>query len=112
LSNFGPFSCVCASSWRLRLVDVEVDAEGNPVKGGKRHPDLEDHVTIYPGATILGGTTVIGRNSVIGSHVWLMKSVPPDSTVYYQGELMSVVRAQRGKAQSKPVSINQDDWVI
>ncbi len=98
----------------LTAKSFEVDAEGNPVKGGKRHPDLEDHVTIYPGATILGGTTVIGRNSVIGSHVWLMKSVPPDSTVYYQGELMSVVREQGSKAKSKPkaVSINQDDWVI
>ena len=96
----------------LTAKSFEIDADGNPVKGGKRHPDLEDHVTIYPGATILGGTTVIGRNSVIGSHVWLMKSVPADSTVYYQGELMSVVRAQRGKAQAKPVSINQDDWVI
>jgi len=96
----------------LTAKSFEVDAEGNPVKGGKRHPDLEDHVTIYPGATILGGTTVIGKNSVIGSHVWLMKSVPPDSTVYYQGELMSVVREQGSKARPKPVTINQDDWVI
>ena len=96
----------------LTARSFELDAEGNPVKGGKRHPDLEDHVTIYPGATILGGTTVVGKNSIIGSHVWLMKSVPADSTVYYQGELMSVVRARRGKTQPKPVSINQDDWVI
>jgi serine O-acetyltransferase len=98
----------------LTAKSFEVDAEGNPVKGGKRHPDLEDHVTIYPGATILGGTTVIGKNSVIGSHVWLMKSIPPDSTVYYQGELMSIVREQgsKGKAKAKAISINQDDWVI
>jgi serine O-acetyltransferase len=99
----------------LGAKSFELDPEGNPVKSVKRHPDLEDHVTVYPGATILGGSTVIGRNSVIGSHVWLMKSVPPDSIVYYQGEAMSIVREQRNKpkgAKSVPVSIEQGDWVI
>lgn len=99
----------------LGAKSFEVDQEGNPVKGVKRHPDIEDHVTIYPGATILGGTTVIGRNSVIGSHVWLMKSVPPDSTVYYQGELTSIVREQRHKAAGEKtvkISIDQADWMI
>jgi serine O-acetyltransferase len=99
----------------LGAKSFELDAEGNPVKSVKRHPDLGDHVTVYPGATILGGTTVIGRNSVIGSHVWLMKSVPPDSIVYYQGEAMSIVREQRNKpkgSRSAPVSIEQGDWVI
>lgn len=99
----------------LGAKSFETDAKGHPVKGVKRHPDIGDHVTIYPGATILGGTTVIGRNSVIGSHVWLMKSVPPDSIVYYQGEAMSIVREQRSKpngARSAPISIAQGDWVI
>ena len=49
--------------------------------GRKRHPTLEDDVTIYPNATILGGETVIGRASVIGGNVWLTESVPPDTTV-------------------------------
>jgi serine O-acetyltransferase len=44
---------------------------------GKRHPTLEDRVTVYAGATILGGDTVVGHDSVIGSNVWLTKSVPP-----------------------------------
>ena len=99
----------------LGAKSFEVDEEGNPIKGVKRHPDIEDHVTIYPGATILGGTTVIGRNSVIGSHVWLMKSVPPESIVYYQGELTSIVREQRHKPQgekSVKISIDQADWMI
>jgi serine O-acetyltransferase len=48
----------------------------------KRHPTIEDNVTIYSGATILGGETVIGRNSVIGGNVWITHPVPPDSTVY------------------------------
>ncbi len=48
----------------------------------KRHPTIEDDVTIYAGATILGGDTVIGRGSVIGGNVWLVKSVPPGSKVF------------------------------
>ena len=50
----------------------------------KRHPTIEDNVTIYPGATILGGSTVIGKESIIGGNVWVIKSVPPGSTVRYQ----------------------------
>lgn len=50
----------------------------------KRHPTIEDHVIIYAGATILGGETVIGRESVIGGNVWITKSVPPNSKIYYQ----------------------------
>ncbi|MFC1770691.1 serine O-acetyltransferase EpsC [Candidatus Margulisiibacteriota bacterium] len=49
---------------------------------GKRHPTIEDNVTIYARTTILGGKTTIGKNSVIGGNVWLIKSVPPNSTIY------------------------------
>jgi serine O-acetyltransferase len=48
----------------------------------KRHPTIEDDVTIYANATILGGATVIGRGSVIGGNVWITESVPPETTVY------------------------------
>ncbi len=48
----------------------------------KRHPTLEDNVTIYAGATILGGNTVVGANSVIGGNVWITSSIPADSVVY------------------------------
>ncbi|MEM9887662.1 MAG: serine O-acetyltransferase [Bacteroidota bacterium] len=53
----------------------------------KRHPTIEDHVVIYSGATILGGDTVIGEGSIIGGNVWLVKSVPAYSRVYYMGHL-------------------------
>jgi serine O-acetyltransferase len=53
----------------------------------KRHPTIEDHVIIYSGATILGGETVIGKDSVIGGNVWLTKSVPARSKVYYQTKM-------------------------
>jgi len=59
------------------------DSGGELVRGhsNKRHPDIEDHVTIYPGATILGGDTRIGHHSVIGGNVWLTHSVAPYSRV-------------------------------
>ena len=59
------------------------DAGGELVRGhsNKRHPDIEDHVTIYPGATILGGDTRIGHHSIIGGNVWLTHSVAPYSRV-------------------------------
>ena len=53
----------------------------------KRHPTIEDNVIIYSGATILGGDTVIGQGSIIGGNVWLVKSVPPNSRIYYKGHL-------------------------
>lgn len=53
----------------------------------KRHPTIEDHVVIYAGASILGGETVIGHHSVIGGNVWLTRSVPPNSKVYYQARM-------------------------
>jgi serine O-acetyltransferase len=53
----------------------------------KRHPTIEDNVVIYAGATILGGETVIGKNSIIGGNVWLTRSVPASSKIYYQAKM-------------------------
>ena len=53
----------------------------------KRHPTIEDNVVIYAGATILGGNTIIGKNSIVGGNVWLTKSIPPDSKVYYKAQM-------------------------
>lgn len=57
------------------------DANGALIRNRKRHPTIEDDVTIYSGATILGGDTVIGAGSVIGGNVWLVESVPRHSKV-------------------------------
>jgi serine O-acetyltransferase len=57
------------------------DADGNIIRGMKRHPTLEDEVVVYANATILGGDTVIGRHAVIGSNVWITQSVGPYSVV-------------------------------
>ena len=53
----------------------------------KRHPTIEDNVTIYANATILGGNTVVGENSVIGGNAWLTSSVPANSTVFHKPEI-------------------------
>jgi serine O-acetyltransferase len=53
----------------------------------KRHPTLEDYVVVYAGATILGGETVIGHHSVVGGNVWLTRSLPAHSKIYYQAKM-------------------------
>jgi len=66
-------------------------AGGQQLRGKKRHPTIEDRVTIYPGATILGGDTVIGAGSTIGGNVFIMESVAPNSLVIYDGLDMRVL---------------------
>jgi len=74
---------------------LDVD-RGRVVKGTKRHPNVEDFVTIYANATILGGDTTLGAGSTIAANVFLTHSVPPDSLVYYeQTELKVVSKKQR-----------------
>ena len=67
----------------LGAKSFELDGDGNPVKGTKRHPDIGDNCVIYANATILGGTTKVGNNCTIGANVWLTHSVPDGETVYY-----------------------------
>lgn len=64
----------------LGAMSFRKDERGRIIKGGKRHPTIEDDVTIYAEATILGDIT-IGRGAVVGGNVWLQKSVEPGVTV-------------------------------
>jgi serine O-acetyltransferase len=70
---------------------------GQALRGKKRHPTIEDNVTIYPGATILGGETVIGAGSTIGGNVFIMDSVAPNSLVIYDGLDMRVLNKKDKK---------------
>ncbi len=65
----------------LGALSFPTDADGQLIRGKKRHPTIEDRVVVYANATILGGRTVVGRESVIGSSVWITKSVSPGTTV-------------------------------
>ena len=60
----------------------------------KRHPTIEDNVTIYANATILGGDVVIGENSVIGASVWITKSIPKNTIVTYKSEIKLTSKEQ------------------
>lgn len=64
----------------LGALSFPKDERGRIIKGGKRHPTIEDDVTIYAEATILGDVT-IGKGAVIGGNVWIKESVPPGVTV-------------------------------
>jgi serine O-acetyltransferase len=81
------------------------DEQGELVRTTKRHPTIEDNVTIYAGATILGGKTVIGAGSLIGSNVWLTQSIPPNTRVIYttptdgkNSQTIEPVRPRRNRA--------------
>jgi serine O-acetyltransferase len=98
----------------LGAKSFEVDLAGNPVKGVKRHPDIDDHVTIYAHATILGGDTRVGEHSIIGSNVWLLKSVPDESVAYFKGENI-VIRSRRKKeamVEGRSAPSHDHDWEI
>ncbi len=64
----------------LGALSFPKDACGMIIKGAKRHPTIEDSVTIYAGATILGAV-VIGKGSVIGGNVWLTHSTDPGTRI-------------------------------
>jgi serine O-acetyltransferase len=76
------------------------DAKGRVVKGNKRHPNIEDDVTIYAGATILGDVT-IGKGSIIGGNVWLLESVPPNTVVY----------SEAGQTRMKTAGVDRDKMI-
>jgi len=77
--------------------------EGKSLRGQKRHPTIEDDVSIYALATILGGKTVIGARCGIGGNVWLTSSVPPDTTVVIETEAPIILFNNDGpKDQIRP----------
>lgn len=75
-------------------------AFGQALRGQKRHPTIEDDVTIYAGATILGGDTVIGRGAVINGNVFITASVPPYTTVSLEAPKLTY-RVRRNRAAVK-----------
>jgi serine O-acetyltransferase len=80
------------------------DERGQIVKGGQRHPEVGDFVTIYPNSTILGGETLIGNGSTIGANVFLMHSVPAGSLVVYEEKQLRILE------KSKPAT--ELEWSI
>jgi len=78
----------------LGALSFKRDDAGDLDRRSKRHPTLEDEVTVYAGSTILGGDTVIGARSVIGGNTWLTHSVPPDTKVLLKSPELIMKSAQ------------------
>jgi serine O-acetyltransferase len=80
---------------------------GQRLRGVKRHPTLEDRVTVYSGTSILGGETIIGAGAVIGGNVFITKSVPA-------GTRVSVKSPELQYRDHMPQEFTQEppDWVI
>ena len=81
---------------------------GQTLRGARRHPTLEDDVTVYSGASILGGETIIGKGATIAGNVFLTQSVPPHTRVTMKSpELQYRNRPPREFVQEIPM-----DWQI
>lgn len=78
------------------------DENGRIVKGNKRHPNVEDHVVVYPHATVLGGKTTIGKGSTIGANVFLRESIPANSFVTTVGEKLNIFDKATGEPVETP----------
>jgi serine O-acetyltransferase len=79
---------------------------GQALRGTKRHPTIEDGVTIYAGTTIMGGDTVVGAGSTIGANVFLTHSVPPRSLVFYEEKQLRILD------KNKRDAAGELDWMI
>lgn len=64
--------------------------KGQLLHGVKRHPTIEDNVTIYSGASILGGETVIGEGAVIGANAFITSSIPKGAKVSIKNQEYTV----------------------
>ncbi len=86
----------------LGALSLPRDDGGRVVRGLKRHPTVEENVTIYANATVLGGTTVLGRGSVIGGSVFLTKSVAPGQRVVLEAPKLRLGDPKSGDGKSRP----------
>ncbi|MEI8340535.1 MAG: serine acetyltransferase [Verrucomicrobiota bacterium] len=81
-------------------------AGGQALRGVKRHPTIEDNVTIYAGTTVMGGDTIIGSGSTVGANVFLTHSLPPRSLVFYEEKQLRIL--DKDKRPDQWVQ----DWMI
>lgn len=71
---------------------------GQKLRKKRRHPTIEDNVTIYSGASILGGDTVIGRDVVIGGNAFITCSIAAGTRVTVKSQELQM------KCDSKTVN--------
>jgi serine O-acetyltransferase len=85
----------------LGALSIPRDERGRVIRDTKRHPTVQNGVTIYANATVLGGQTVVGSDSIVGGSVFVTQSVPPQTRVALRPPEMTL----RSKGDG-------DDWVI
>ena len=69
-------------------------SKGRQLSGKKRHPTVEDNVTIYSNAAIFGGNTIIGEGSTIGGDVYLTHSIEPHSIVLQTDKNLTILKKE------------------
>ncbi len=72
---------------------------GQTLRGARRHPTIEDDVTIYAGTTIMGADTVVGAGSTIGANVFLTHSIPAQSLVFYEEKQLRILDKKKHKSE-------------
>ena len=82
---------------------------GQKLNGKKRHPTIEDNVTIYAGASIHGGDTVIGHDSVIGGNAFITTSIPPNTRVSIKNQELEY---KQGKGNNKEINQSEEWYYI
>lgn len=82
---------------------------GQKLHGKKRHPTIEDNVTIYAGASILGGETVIGHDSVIGGNAFITTSIPSNTRVSIKNQELEYKQGHNGNRNTTEVT-QSNEW--
>ncbi|MDO4620596.1 MAG: serine O-acetyltransferase EpsC [Lachnospiraceae bacterium] len=83
--------------------------KGQLLHGVKRHPTIEDNVTIYSGASILGGETVIGEGALIGANAFITSSVPAGARVSIKNQELSVKFDGVAKVEKRELE-QKENW--
>jgi len=82
---------------------------GQKLKDIKRHPTINNNVTIYAGASVLGGETVIGENSVIGGNAFITQSIPANTRVSIKNQELEYHDYAKGKTVTEPIQ-QSEEW--
>ena len=85
---------------------------GQKLFGKKRHPTIEDNVTIYAGASILGGETIIGHDSVIGGNAFITTSIPSNTRVSIKNQELEYKQGGREKPNATEVTQSEEWYYI
>ena len=83
---------------------------GQKLHGKRRHPTIEDNVTIYAGASILGGDTIIGHDSVIGSNAFITHPIAPGTRVSIKNQELQYKNGQ-GYVLQADIPGEEPPWI-